>query len=126
MWRSRRPALRVVGGLIAMQAGIGAIAAALWLALSGPLPAAAAAAGALIAIVPTAYYAAQVFSKPPGTAPRRVLRAFYIGEAVKLILTAALFMIALQWLSGHFLPLLTTFAAALSTYWIFFLGALRT
>lgn len=125
MWRSRRPALRVVFAVLLAQAGVGAVATGLWLLDSGG-SALAAACGAAIALIPSAYYAAHVFSKAPGTAPRQVLRAFYVGEVVKLILTAVLFIIALRWLSAHFLPLITTYAAALGTYWFFFLGALRT
>ncbi len=125
VWRSRAPAVRIVLRLLVAQAGIGLLAAGLWL-LQGPWSAAAAGAGAAIAVLPSAYFAAKVFSKPPGTAPRAVLRAFYVGEAVKLILTAALFIIALRWFGGHFLPLITTYAAALCAYWFFFLGALRT
>lgn len=125
MWRSRRPAVRVVLRLLLAQAGVGAAGAGLWLLDSG-WSSLAAVAGAAIAVIPSAYFAAHVFSKAPGTAPRQVLNALYLGEAFKLILTAALFMIALRWLSGHFLPLITTYAAALGTYWFFFLGALRT
>ncbi|MFP4647781.1 MAG: ATP synthase subunit I [Halorhodospira sp.] len=125
MWRSRRPAVRLVTRLLLAQLGVGAAIAGLWLLDSG-WSALAAATGMAIAVVPSAYFAAHLFSKAPGTAPRAVVRAFYLGEVVKLILTAALFMIALRWFGGHFLPLITTYAAVLGTYWFFFLGALRT
>ncbi len=125
MWRSRTPAVRVVVRLLLAQAGVGAVGAGLWL-LDGGWSGLAAVVGTAIAVIPSAYFAVHVFSKAPGTAPRQVLSALYLGEAFKLILTAALFMIALRWFSGHFLPLITTYAAVLGTYWFFFLGALRT
>ncbi len=125
-WRSRAPAVRVALRLLLAQAAVGLAAASVWLLAAGASAAAAAGAGAAIALLPTAYFAAKVFSQRPGTAPRALLRAIYVGEVVKLILTAALFMIALRWLSGDFLALISTYAAALGTYWFMFWGTLRT
>ncbi|MBK1734231.1 hypothetical protein CKO15_02820 [Halorhodospira abdelmalekii] len=125
VWSTRGPALRVVARLLSAQVGIGVGISLLW-ALDSVGAMVAGLAGTLIALLPTAYYAAKVFSKAPGTPPRQVVRAFYVGEVVRLILTAALFIIALRWFSGDFVPLITTYAAALSSYWLILLGALRT
>ncbi len=124
-WRDRRPALRVIARIVCGQLLLGGIVAAAWL-LAEPCAAAAAMFGVAIALLPTLYFAAKVFSKGPGSAPHDVLRALYTGEAVKLILTAALFVIALRWFAGHFLPLITAYAAALATYWFVLLGNLRS
>lgn len=125
IWRTHLPAWRVVVRLLATQAAIGAVVSLAWL-LSSLQAAAAGITGTLIAIVPTLFFAAKVFAQKPGTPPRQVVRAFHIGEAIRLILTATLFIIALQWFSGEFVPLITTFAASLFSYWLILLGALRT
>ncbi len=123
-WRSRRPAITVVIRVLAGQLILGGAVTGAWF-FEAPIAAAAAAAGTAIALLPTLYFAVKVFSKAPGSAPHEVLRALYTGEAVKLILTAALFAIALRWFGGHFLPLITAYAAALATYWFVLLGNLR-
>ncbi|MBK1650841.1 hypothetical protein CKO08_01100 [Halorhodospira halochloris] len=125
VWKSNANAWRVCGRLIGTQTAIGLTLSALWLIYS-TTAAAASIAGMLIAIIPTLYYAIKVFSNRPGTAPRKVVRAFYVGEIVRLILAATLFIIALQWFGGEFVPLITTFTAALFSYWLILLGALRT
>ncbi|WP_421622020.1 ATP synthase subunit I [Alkalilimnicola ehrlichii] len=120
----RQSAQRLVWRVATLQFSVGLFASGCWL-LAGPKAAAAAFAGALIALLPGLYFARKVFSKPPGADPRSMLGAFYFGEAVKLILTAALFIIALQWFGGVFLPLITTYVAALSVHWLALLGALQ-
>ncbi|RLK46504.1 ATP synthase protein I [Alkalispirillum mobile] len=122
--QERQSARRLVWRIAIFQVGVGLFASGCWL-LAGPKAAAAAFTGALIAMLPGLYFAGKVFSKPPEADPRSMLGAFYFGEAVKLILTAALFIIALQWFGGVFLPLITTYVAALSVHWLALLGALQ-
>lgn len=126
LWATRRPALRAVGKLLAVQAAITVIAALAWLVGSGTEAGAASLVGGAIAVAPTAYFAARAFAPRPGAPPRRLLRALYAGEAVKLILTAGLFIIALRWFGGQFLPLITTYAVALLAYGLVFASTLRT
>lgn len=94
------------------------IAAALWLLAAGSLSGLAALAGGGIAILPGAYFAVKVFSVPPNAPPKRLVHAFYKGEALKFVITVVLFIIALQWFADDFLPLLTTYIAALLVYWL--------
>jgi len=54
-------------------------------------------AGALICILPNIYFYLRVFSHHGARAAKRILHAFYWGEAVKYCLTGAGFLITLQW-----------------------------
>ena len=51
--------------------------------------------GGLVCILPNAYFASRVFRHEGARAARKILRSFYIGEAVKLLLTALFFGVAL-------------------------------
>ena len=125
IWQTNALGWRVAIRLMLAQLGIGMLVSSIWL-LESAQAASAGIVGSLIAVIPTAYFAVKVFSQQPGSPPRRVLNAFYFGEMVRLILTATLFIIALQWFSGEFAPLITTFTAALFSYWLILMGALRT
>jgi ATP synthase protein I len=50
-------------------------------------------------------------------AAQGVVNAFYAGETGKVVLTAALFAIALKLPSVNFLTLLAGYAAVLSVFW---------
>ncbi|MDH3514416.1 MAG: ATP synthase subunit I [Gammaproteobacteria bacterium] len=74
-------------------------------------------AGGLINVIANLCFALQVFAG--GVRPARsVLRSFYLAEAVKLLLTAALFALALAVLRLAPLPLLLGFAVTLMAYWL--------
>lgn len=72
--------------------------------------------GAAIAIVANAYFAVR-FLLRAGWNAQAIVRAFYAGEAVKWLMTAAFFFIALQVPSVSFPALLAGFVAALSVQW---------
>ncbi|MCQ8104110.1 ATP synthase subunit I [Methylomonas sp. SURF-2] len=72
--------------------------------------------GCGIALLPNGYFAFKIYLARQRE-PQGILNAFYSGEAVKFILTAALFAIALQIPSVDFLILLAGYAAMLSVFW---------
>lgn len=72
--------------------------------------------GGAVAVLPNAYFAYKVYLARYKQ-PQGVLNAFYAGETVKLVLTAALFTIVLQIPSVDFLALLTGYIAVLSVFW---------
>jgi F0F1-type ATP synthase assembly protein I len=55
---------------------------------------------------------------------QRALGAFYIGEALKLLLVAVLFVIVLKMMRVAPLALFAAFAATFLVYWIALLSAL--
>lgn len=72
--------------------------------------------GAMIAIFPSFYLAYKVYLARQGSA-QVIVKAFYTGETVKLILTVALFSLALQIPTINFLTLLAGYVAVLSVFW---------
>ena len=89
----------------------------LWFALAGVDPARAALAGALVAIVPWLVMAAGVLRRGPGATPGSMLSAFYLGGALKFLLTVVLFAVALAFYRDQFTPLITTFVGVLAVHW---------
>ncbi len=75
-----------------------------------------AALGGMAAFVPNMYFALRV-SGADGQDARKVLNSFYIGESVKLLLTAALFIMIFQIPNIELIPLLTGYISALSVFW---------
>ena len=72
--------------------------------------------GGSAALVPNLYFALKI-SGSEGKDARIILRSFYIGESVKLSLTAALFIMIFQIPGIEILPLLAGYIAALSVFW---------
>ena len=72
--------------------------------------------GGIVAIVPNLYFAGRLYLARHKDA-QGIVNAFYKGETVKLLLTVALFAIALQTSSVNFLTLLLGYAAVLSVFW---------
>lgn len=72
--------------------------------------------GGLAAFIPNLYFALRVAGSAEQDA-RKILRSFYVGESVKLLLTVALFMLIFQIPSIEILPLMAGYVAALSVFW---------
>jgi len=73
--------------------------------------------GGLIAFLPNAYFAAKFgFSDKTRTA-REIVRSFYIGESIKIIITAGLFFLIFQLPNILFLPLFAGFISVLMVFW---------
>lgn len=72
--------------------------------------------GGLIAFLPNVYFALKI-TKSRGLPVNEYLRAFYFGEAVKLVLTAILFVLVFQLGGILFLPLFIGFIAVTLVYW---------
>jgi len=86
------------------------------LALFGWQVARSAGMGGLIALIPNVYFALKI-SRDRSKGPHEIVRGFYVGEVVKLILTAVLFMLVLRLPEIRFLPLFTGFMAVLGVFW---------
>ncbi|HXZ59266.1 MAG TPA: ATP synthase subunit I [Steroidobacteraceae bacterium] len=117
--RARRLAFGVVLG----QAGVTAIAALAALALAGREAALSALLGGGIATVGSMAMVALVFAGAAADA-RRIVAAFYTGEAVKLAVVVVLFVMVLRLVRVVPLAMLASFAATYLVYWIALVGAL--
>lgn len=54
--------------------------------------------GGLVSIIPNAIMSYKAFQHSGAQAARKVLRAFYFGEAIKFLLTIVLFAIVFKWI----------------------------
>jgi ATP synthase protein I len=72
--------------------------------------------GGLAAFIPNLYFAMRVNGSSKQEA-RDILRSFYAGETVKLLLTAALFVLIFQIPSIEIIPLMVGYVSALSVFW---------
>lgn len=92
-----------------------------WAAL-GRAMAVAVVGGGLINVIANLYFALHVFRG--GVRPAdAVMRRFYVAEAAKLFLTAALFALAFAVLKLAPVPLLAGFVVTLAGYWLALLPA---
>lgn len=72
--------------------------------------------GGIIAFIPNAYLALKI-SRSRRKTPQQILHGFYLGEIVKLVLTAVLFFLVLRLPDIKFISLLVGFVAVLSVFW---------
>jgi len=72
--------------------------------------------GGLAAFMPNFYFAFRIAGSRKHD-PGKILRSFYIGESVKLLLTAALFILIFQIPNIEIFPLMAGFTSALSVFW---------
>ncbi|MDX1496650.1 MAG: ATP synthase subunit I [Salinisphaeraceae bacterium] len=118
MNQSGSKGMRIAVRIAVTQMAIGVAAALISFGLAGPQAAKAAMVGACIAVLPGFYFALRVFSARPGTAPQTMVKALYTGEVGKLVLTAALFMLAVLWFKTQMLPVILTYVACLAVNWL--------
>lgn len=78
--------------------------------------------GGLTNVVASYYMAARVFAGGLASGPRDWLARLWLGEILKFGLTIALFALAIVVFKAAFLPLILTYMATLSAYWV---GLLR-
>ena len=74
--------------------------------------------GGLINLIATGYFAYRVFALKPGATAHQIATAFYIGEAIKILLTCALFAVILVWLDVAPLPLFLAYIATMLAFWL--------
>lgn len=77
----------------------------------------AAMGGGAAVMLPGLVFAAKVFSISPDAPAKRLLGAFYRGEAIKIGLTVLILVILMQWFRTTPLPLLTTYIVTILLYW---------
>jgi ATP synthase protein I len=118
--RARRLAFRVVLG----QAAVSVIAALIAWALGGGRAGLSALVGGAIATAGSLTMAVLVMGGTLAGNPQRALSAFYVGEALKLVLVAVLFVIVLKVMRVAPLAMFAAFAATFLVYWIALLSAL--
>lgn len=92
------------------------IFAAAW-GLAGFQEARSALIGGLVGFLPNAYFAVKFGRRDPSRTAKDVVKSFYLGETVKLIITALLFVIVFQLPGILFMPLFIGFISVIMVFW---------
>lgn len=116
-------ARRLAFGVVLGQAVVTAIAGLIALGVAGRVASLSALVGGGIATLGSLAMAALVFGGGAASA-QRALGAFYVGEAVKLVIVVVLFVVALKMMQVAPLAMLAGFAATYLMYWVALAGAL--
>ena len=108
----RRAAYRLAAWQAALTFGVAAVAAA----IGGGAAAQSALMGGGISIVAGLYQALRMFSGQAALQPERFMRAVYTGEAIKIALTVALFIVVIRVMRPQFAPMIVAYAATFVVY----------
>jgi len=92
------------------------IAAAVWI-FAEPRAAYSALIGGMAGALPSLYLAARMFRRNAGVSAPRILKAIYLGEAIKFTLTVALFVIAMRLLDVNVLIMFGAYLATVLVNW---------
>jgi ATP synthase protein I len=117
-------ARRLAGSVVLGQVVVTVLAAIICFAVWGRTPGFSALIGGGISVVASAVLAIIGFSAPAGAAAEQVARKFYVGEASKLAVTAALFVTVFVTMKVNFAALFGAYIATLFVYWIALANAL--
>ena len=110
----RRAAFRLAAGQTALTLGIAAAAG--WFGAAAD--AWSAMAGGGIGTVAGLYQALRMFSVNAADEPARFMRAVYVGEAMKILITVALFVATIRIMKPQFLPMMAGYAGTFVVYWV--------
>jgi ATP synthase protein I len=117
-------ARRLAGSVVLGQVVITAVAAAICFGVWGRTAGLSALAGGGISAIASGVLAFFGFSAPAGAAAATIARKFYVGEAAKIGVTVALFVVVFLTMKVSFAALLGTYVATLFVYWIALANAL--
>jgi ATP synthase protein I len=104
--------------IVAAQFGVAAIASGGLLVFSSGRSAWSALVGGLIAAFASLGFVGLLFPRSGQRSAKAFANALYLGEMLKLFVTAALFWVALALLDAAALPLFITYAVTLMVYWL--------
>lgn len=74
--------------------------------------------GGIACILPNVYFAYRFFSKKHTRRPGRILLAFYLGEFFKMIVSAVLIILAIQYAHAIILPTVVGYFVANLAFWM--------
>jgi ATP synthase protein I len=117
-------ARRLAGSVVLGQVVITIVAAALCFAVWGRIAGVSALVGGGISALASLALVLIGFAAKAGASPENIARSFYVGEATKLAVTVALFVVAFTTLNVSFAALFGTYIATLFVYWIALANAL--
>lgn len=104
-------------GLLGLQL-IAVIVLALCWGFAGTRSTTSALLGGLACILPNFYFAYRFFTSFHSRDIKKILKAFYWGECIKLLLSASLVIIIISEIKVNILPFFTGFIGAHIGYWL--------
>ena len=114
---TRQSPTALVYRLISIQSLMVIMASLAWGWINGFLGLISTLLGGLACVVPGLLFAWSVMARYHRASPQRILMVFYLGEFVKLFVSAILMIIILRTLSVSLLPALTGFVIASLSFW---------
>jgi ATP synthase protein I len=117
-------ARRLAASVVLGQVVVTFIAAGLCFAVWGIVPGFSALVGGGISVIASTALWLFAFSGRQGAAPEAVARRFYVGEATKLAVTVALFVLAFVTMKISFGAFFGAYIATLFVYWVALANAL--
>lgn len=103
--------------LLLIQLGVTILITLIALVAKNATAAISAVAGGLVCIVPNAYFAIKLFRHTGARAAKQIVNGFYKGEALKLMLSIALFAIVFKFLKTNPLVFFVAYIAAQMVFW---------
>ena len=103
--------------LLLIQLGVTVLIATIVLLISNATDATSAIVGGMVCLVPNVYFASKVFEYNGVRAARQIVNGFYKGEALKLMLSVALFAMVFKFLKVNPLVFFVAYIAAQMVYW---------
>ena len=108
---------RDVWHLLAFQLGISVLIALIAIVVDGAMASLSALLGGLVCVVPNVYFVRQLFKYKGARAAKQIVNGFYKGEALKLLLTIALFLLVFKLIKINPLVFFVAFIAAQMVFW---------
>lgn len=102
--------------ILSIQAGVVLVVAAIFTGFSGMPDARSALLGGMTAFVPNLLFAFRIAASR-GKPAKQIVRAFYSGESIKLVITAGMFVMIFQMQEIRIFPLLSGYTAVLAVFW---------
>lgn len=103
--------------LLMCQLSITGLLAGAAILLSGTTAAISALLGGLVNMIPNAYFARTMFRYQGARAAKQIVNSFYKGEALKIVLSIALFMLVFKFFNIVPLVFFATYIVAQMVFW---------
>jgi ATP synthase protein I len=103
--------------LSGIQLAVTVVLALLSLVLFDPLTAASLLSGGLIGILAGFYQAQRMMRADAGAHPEAFMRGLWVSEGLKIVLTVALFIVAIRLLRVAMVPTIVGYAGTYIVYW---------
>lgn len=73
--------------------------------------------GGLVALLPTAFFARKLFQHQGARAAREIIKSFYLGEALKILISMVLFTLVFMFYEVKPLTFFVTYIVVVMNYW---------